>query len=72
MDSGIVTMKVDALANYLEVGITNAGEQLLARIPLDDVEAVWESGSHRWSIRVRGYLDGRAYYTNPTNAVIRR
>lgn len=41
------------------------------RVPLDDIDGVWEYREGSWAVRVTGFFDGeREYITNPSNAVI--
>jgi len=49
--------KADLESNVLCVEQNAGGAQRAARVPLDDVQAVWEHADGRWSVRVSGVFD---------------
>jgi hypothetical protein len=57
---------VDVERNVFEVRFDRGGE-IRIRIPLDDVESVWESSSARWLVRLSGHMEMNRvdYISNP-------
>ncbi len=65
--------EVDVPANVFACDRAVGEQAYRLRIPLDDVDAVWEATPGRWLVRVTGYLADRdQYISNPSNAVFRR
>lgn len=65
-------LEVDVVANVFACDRSSEGA-FRVRIPLDDVEAVWESKPGQWMVRVTGHLGGPdLYVSNPSNASFRR
>lgn len=70
--------KLDVTRNTVVITLENESTTF-HRIPLDDVDCVWESGTpgviSEWVVRLLGHFDGagaqRRYHSNPRNTVIR-
>jgi hypothetical protein len=62
---------VEPEKNTVALRVMEHGGNTTIRVPLDDVEAVWEARDHLWHIRVSGSVGGQGapeYISNPTNA----
>lgn len=66
--------KIDLAGNVLVLETFRQGQtSYQIRVPLDDVDSVWEFREGSWGVRVTGFFEGGTdYVTNPTNAVIVR
>jgi hypothetical protein len=72
---GATIHDIDIRKNVLVVTLENESTTF-HRIPLDDVECVWDSAHNyvEWVIKVLGHFGGegrREYHSNPSNTTIR-
>jgi hypothetical protein len=62
---------VEPEKNAVALRVMERGGNTTIRVPLDDVEAVWEARDHVWHIRVSGSVGGQGtpeYVSNPASA----
>lgn len=61
------TLDVDLEHNVVEIARDEGSVATRTRIPLDDVDAVWESAPDTWCIRVTGWFGQKGSYVSSPN-----
>jgi hypothetical protein len=66
------SVSVDLLRNIMTADLIASTPRPPLRIPLDDVETVWQRGETTWVVRVTGFFGGdERYLSNPSNALFK-